>query len=73
MMGNDSPADDVLHGADQIAGYTGLTKRQIYYANETRQLPIFRFCGQLTMRKSTYKRCLDQLDEAALREMGEAR
>jgi hypothetical protein len=33
-QGGDTIADDILQGAEAIAEYTGLTKRQVYHQQE---------------------------------------
>ena len=47
-------AGDLLQGADAIAGFLGLTRRQTYHAVNTGRLPVFRMGGtQIFARKST--------------------
>ena len=46
-------ADDLLKGADAIAEFMGLNRRQIYHLAEKSRLPVFRLGSVLCARKST--------------------
>lgn len=52
---SDKPAisDDLIFGADAIARYLGLERRQVYHAHQMEHLPIFRIGSQLVARRST--------------------
>lgn len=47
-----SIADDMLEGADAIAGFLGLSKRQVYHLTSSSRLPVFRLAGTLCARRS---------------------
>jgi len=55
-------ADDILHGADEIAQFLGITRRSVYYHAELNQLPVFRLGNQLKARKSTLVQHIAQLE-----------
>lgn len=44
---------DLLWGAQTIARFLGLTKRQVYYALESGSLPIRKIGGRLCARRSS--------------------
>ncbi|TAN56093.1 MAG: DNA-binding protein [Rhodospirillales bacterium] len=46
-------ADDLLRGADAIADFMGMKRRQIYHLTETSRLPVFRVGSVLCARRST--------------------
>lgn len=45
--------EDLLFGADAIAGFLGMTRRQVYHSASMEHLPIFRIGSSLCCRKST--------------------
>lgn len=45
--------EDLLFGADAIASFLGMTRRQIYHSASMEHLPIFRIGSSLCCRKST--------------------
>jgi excisionase family DNA binding protein len=45
-------AKDLLHGADQIAGFLGVTRRAVYHLAEKGKVPIFRMGAKLCARKT---------------------
>jgi hypothetical protein len=47
-----SLADDLLNGADEIAAYTGLDVRAVYYASARGYLPTFK-CGHLLQARKS--------------------
>jgi hypothetical protein len=51
-------ADDLLHGAQQIARFTGLPVRAVYAYAEKGHLPSFKVGGTLCARKSEIERGL---------------
>ena len=53
-MHNNSPeiADDLLMGAEKIAIFLGIPRRQIYYLSSTTDLPCFKIGSALCARKS---------------------
>lgn len=68
-------ADDLLHGADEIArfiyGDTGDEKtaesnrRRVYHANDKHGLPTFKLGGTMTARKSTILKWIEAQERAA--------
>jgi excisionase family DNA binding protein len=46
-------AHDMLRGADKIAEYLGMERRQIYHLSEKTRLPVFKIGATLCARKST--------------------
>ena len=62
-----APADDLLHGAHEIAAFLGEKPRRIHYLAERGELPAFRVGRLLYARKSTILRWLEALEAAALR------
>lgn len=57
---------DLLVGADVIADYLGVRKRQIYHAAERNYLPLFRFGALICARKSTLTKWVEELDRAPI-------
>lgn len=47
------PADDILHGAEEIATFLRLDKRAAYHAVAQGHLPVFRIGAKICARKST--------------------
>ena len=62
-----TPADDLLHGADEIGAFVNEKPRRIYYLAERGELPVFRIGQHLYARKSTILRWFEALEAAALR------
>ncbi|MBU6527971.1 DNA-binding protein [Methylocystis sp. MJC1] len=57
---NNAPelADDILHGADEIAEFIfgkKSSRRKVYYLSECTRLPVFRLGSMLCARKSVIK------------------
>lgn len=44
--------DDLLVGTKAIAGYTGLSQRQIFHLHKMRELPTFKLGALIAARKS---------------------
>ncbi|HYE70096.1 MAG TPA: hypothetical protein VD932_01060 [Aquabacterium sp.] len=61
--------DDMLRGANAISTHTGETLRRTQYLLETRQLPAFKIGDRWCMRKSTYRKYVEDLEAAARAEM----
>jgi hypothetical protein len=56
-------ADDLLDGVAEIAAFTGLPERRVYYLAEKRLLPVFKLGDRKWQaRKSTIRRHLDGLE-----------
>lgn len=51
--GGMDPAEDIIAGADAIAAYLGLTRRQVYAHVERKNLPCFRIGATICLRKTT--------------------
>ena len=62
----DNLANDMLHGAAEIAAFTRQTKRQVEHQLENNQLPAFKIGGRWRMRKSTYLRHIERLESEAM-------
>ncbi len=45
-------SDDLLRGANEIAAFMGLSRRQIYHLVHTSELPVFRLGAILCARRS---------------------
>ena len=58
-------ADDLIVGAKAIAVELGMTERQVFYAAEIHQLPIFKLGKKLAVRRTTLRQCIVKLEEAA--------
>lgn len=63
-------ANDILIGADAIAGFMGLSRRQIYHATEYGHLPTFRIGSVICARRTTLWRWMDECEKAALKRRG---
>lgn len=56
----DGVADDILQGADAIAAFLGITRRQVYHVAEKGGMPIRNIPGLgLVARKSRLLQALD--------------
>lgn len=53
-------SDDLLDGAEAIARFLGLNRRQVYNLTTTSRLPHFRMAGRLYGRKSTLLRWIEE-------------
>lgn len=56
-------SDDLIFGAEAIAEFLGLERRQIYHAAAMDHLPIFRIGSTLCCRKSTLSRWISDREE----------
>lgn len=75
MTGRAALADDLLHGADEIAQFIyGETedekaaesnRRRVYHANDKHGLPTFKLGGTMTARKSTILKWIEAQEHAA--------
>ncbi|KQY21033.1 hypothetical protein ASD32_06540 [Rhizobium sp. Root483D2] len=62
---DDKPiAGDLLIGADAIAEYIGLTRRQIYDLSARRVIPSFKIGKIVAARKSTLTRWIEDLERS---------
>ena len=56
-------ADDLLTGVEQIAAFTGLTKREVYHLAPKGKLPVFKVGDRKwCARKSTLKAHIEKLE-----------
>ncbi len=46
-------ADDILKGANEIAEFTGIDRRSVYYAIKKGRLPTFKIGAGVFARRST--------------------
>ncbi|WP_404404497.1 DNA-binding protein [Pelagibacterium halotolerans] len=46
-------SDDLIYGAEAIAAFLGMSRRQVYHAAEQDHLPVFRIGSTICCRKST--------------------
>ncbi|MBK8210349.1 MAG: helix-turn-helix domain-containing protein [Rhodospirillales bacterium] len=56
----DSLADDLLYGAEAIANYLGLSRRQVYNLIENRAIPVSKLGSLYVGRRSTYRQMFDE-------------
>ena len=57
-------AEDLLHGAQEIARFLGVPRRSVYYYAGRGELPIFRIGNQLKARKSSLCRYIAKLENS---------
>ena len=57
---------DLLTGAEAIATLLGVKPRRVYHLAETQRLPIFRIGSTLCARRSTLRRWIEDMEQAAL-------
>jgi excisionase family DNA binding protein len=55
-------ADDLLDGADEIARFTGWSKRRVFYLLEQKQLPAFKVGNKWCARRSTLTEHIQKLE-----------
>jgi predicted DNA-binding transcriptional regulator AlpA len=53
-------ADDILHGAQEIAEFGGWTRRQVYHFVSKHDLPVIRIGSALSARKSSILAWIEQ-------------
>ena len=58
-------ADDILHGAEEIASFLGLQRRKIYHLIETNSFPHFRLGMTVCARRSTLLRWIEDSERNA--------
>lgn len=61
---NDNVAEDILKGAEAIAGFLGLTRRAVYHAIDTGRIPTFRIGSNVFARKSTLLQWIESQERA---------
>jgi hypothetical protein len=57
--------DDLLHGATEIAAFTGLDRRQVIYHVSRGRLPVWRMGAKICARKSTLLAHFARLEDAS--------
>jgi excisionase family DNA binding protein len=57
-------ADDLLDGADEIARFTGWSKRRVFYLLERKQIPAFKVGNKWCARGSTLTEYIAKLERA---------
>ena len=62
----DSIAGDLLQGADEVAGFTGIDRRAVYHLAQTRKLPVFRMGTVICARKSTLMRWIEEQEAKSM-------
>lgn len=64
---NDEPeiSQDLIFGADAIAQFLGIERRQVYHAHQMEHLPIFRIGSTLACRKSTIANWIAERERAS--------
>jgi len=65
-MTDQSLADDLLKGAEEIGAFIGGKERRIYHMLETGTLPGFKWGGIWHARKSTIIKHVDKLEDEAI-------
>lgn len=65
MNDNESLSADMLRGANEIADFLGLDKRQVYHAASTGKLPVFHIGSIVHARKSTLMGWIQDQESAA--------
>jgi len=69
----DSLADDLLRGADEIADYLfgePVQRRKVYYLAETSRFPVFRLGARLCARRSVLKEWIASQEKRGWQSVG---
>jgi excisionase family DNA binding protein len=62
-MASEDLADDLLTGVEEIATFTGLTKREVYHLAPKGKLPVFKLGNRKWQaRKSTLRAHIEKLE-----------
>lgn len=61
---NEAPERDLLMGADAIAGFLGVTRRQVYRLVYDEIIPSFKLGGTVAARRSSLTRWMEQLEKS---------
>jgi hypothetical protein len=59
-------SDDMIVGADAIATFLGVKRRQVYNASERGYLPVFRLGALICARKTTLASWVTEQERASL-------
>jgi hypothetical protein len=62
----DDDPDDLLEGCKEIAEFIRKPERTAYYWCASAQLPAFKMGGKWHMRKSRWRRHVEELEDAAV-------
>jgi excisionase family DNA binding protein len=62
---SDDLSEDLLDGADEIAEFTGWSRRRVFYLLEKGLIPAFKVGKRWTARKSRLKRHFEKLEGPA--------
>lgn len=65
---NSTLADDLLSGAEEIAGFIGASQRRGFYLLETKKLPGFKIGSRWHARKSTLLKWITDQEAAGASE-----
>jgi hypothetical protein len=70
MFTEETPAegalgDDLMIGARPIARFLGVAERRVYRIAEDKELPLFKFRGQIAGRKSKIREAILRLEASA--------
>lgn len=59
---NDNNEGDLIMGADQIAKFLGVTRRQVYRLVYDNLMPSFKLGGTVSARKSSLKKWMVEIE-----------
>lgn len=62
MQNTETASAPVLYGAAEIAQFTGLSVRKVFYLHETGHLPTFKLGGKICMRPATWLAHVERLE-----------
>ncbi|MEI2299301.1 helix-turn-helix domain-containing protein [Ensifer sp. MJa1] len=60
---NEAPERDLLMGADAIAGFLGVTRRQVYRLVYDEIIPSFKLGGTVAARRSSLAKWMEALED----------
>ncbi|MDK4704296.1 helix-turn-helix domain-containing protein [Rhizobium sp. CNPSo 4062] len=64
MSVQEAPRGDLLMGADAIAAYLGVTRRQVYRLVYDQIIPSFKLGGTVAARKSSLTKWMQDLEQS---------
>lgn len=64
MSVHEGPRGDLLMGADAIADYLGVTRRQVYRLVYDQIIPSFKLGGTVAARKSSLTKWMQDLEQS---------
>lgn len=59
----EAPRGDLLMGADAIAGYLGVSRRQVYRLVYDQIIPSFKLGGTVAARRSSLTKWMEELEQ----------